>query len=128
MHTAVASGGVAQYEVNAFCLALLDEGLTLESLDEFQQSIHWPPKSNRGLKKDFFQQRIQKERTGHVKCFGGECISAVIALALFAERCLEPAGKLLQHARSMRLLNQIIDICHSGDEAVHNAPLLERLI
>ncbi len=71
MHSTVASGSMGQYEVNSFCSVLVAEGVTtLAGIDEFSQSIKWPPSRGR-LPKNFFQKRVTETLDGHISAFAG---------------------------------------------------------
>ena len=57
MHCLVASGGVAQYELNALCCELQGQGISLSSLDRFASMWHLP-RSRPCLARDFFSERV----------------------------------------------------------------------
>ncbi len=42
MHCVVASGGIAQYELNQLVLSICGSGIPIEQLDEFAATIQWP--------------------------------------------------------------------------------------
>ena len=121
MHGLVASGGVAQLEVNGFCHAIVHAGISLESIDQFHAQVLWPCASRRDLSPQFFQKRVAEEPSGHIKAFAAETLSAVTVLAAFAVMVLQPAGSLPVHCTSMLLLATILD-CF-GFEAVALAHL-----
>ena len=130
MHCLYTSGGVAQYEVNAFVLAIQAlEGIgsqTVKALDAFQQEIRWA--DHKRLCKDFFQTRVQKDPTGHVKCFAVECMAAVTVLGLFCDMVLKPARLLPEHCRCMDLLCQITCLFQTGDKLVPHTRTLRALV
>ena len=109
MHGLVASGGVAQLEVNGFCHAIVHAGISLESIDQIHAQVSWPCASRRDLPPKFFQKRVAEEPSGHIKAFAAETLSAVTVLAAFAVMVLQPAGSLPVHCTSMLLLATILD-------------------
>ena len=121
MHGLVAAGGVAQLEVNGFCHAIVDAGISLESIDQFHAQVSWPCASRHNLPPQFFQTCAAEEPSGHIKAFAAETLSAVTVLAAFAVMVLQPAGSLPVHCTSMLLLATILD-CF-GFEAVALAHL-----
>ena len=124
MHSTVASGSMGQYEVNSFCLVLVAEGVTtLAGLDEFSQSIKWPP-SRTKLPKNFFQKRVTKTLDGHISAFAGETINAIIVLSFYAETHLDVENLLPEHSRCMKLLCQIVDMLLCEPVALQSIPFL----
>ena len=127
-HNWVASGGISQYNVNAFCLAVVEHGFDLKHLDTFHEQVQWSDRRLR-LGKRFFERRVVHKKTAHIKAFASEVLSATVVLAAFFCVVLEPRGILLEHGRRMLLLNSIHNILFStGDASVNVADELARLI
>jgi hypothetical protein len=130
MHVLFASGGVAQYEVNGFVLAL---GGLLQfighsvpgMLDDFHDHIKWPVV--RRLRKNFFAQRVRGVGE-NLKAFAVETMAAVEVLWHFCSMVLQPAEQLPLHCRSMGLLCAILDHLSCGEEVVHRTDALRRCI
>ena len=115
MHTLLASGGIGQYELNAFVHAAAGAGVDPSELDIFHRKIIWPTRL-RPMPKDFFEKRIVGNCDGHIKCFASEAIQAIQALSLFVQLVLQPAGSLHEESRSMLLLCAIVAFfCMSDD-------------
>ena len=74
MHVLVASGGVAQYEVNGFLAAIQDIGIKLEQIDSFSSAVVMP-KSRGQLPKRFFEEGYNPEDKSHIKCFACELLT-----------------------------------------------------
>ena len=138
MHMLLSSGGVAQYVINAFVLAILGVELpgpdgtsvpvTLEALDAFGQQVVFSDK--RHLPKTFFQKRIVLTKDSHIKCFAAEALQALTVLCLFFSTVLEPLKLMLEHGECLHLLKQICDIMFgcSSDEAVGSLSYLRELV
>ena len=74
MHCLYASGGVAQFQVNGFINAVLNQSsFELEDFDSFAASI----KGHR-LQRSFFQSRVVKKDDAHIKCFALECVDTTV--------------------------------------------------
>jgi hypothetical protein len=126
MHNLCASGGVAQYQVNQFCLAVVASGLTLEMLDDFQQACR-RPRSQTHLRKSFFKDRVVHSNTSHIKAFAGEILTVISVLRLFSDLVLAPIGAMAAHVSLLRLMSQMLEILLLGDGAVAHARLLQRI-
>ena len=127
-HNWAASGGISQYHVNAFCLAIVGHGFSLEHLDDFHMQVQWSDRRLR-LGKHFFAKRVVQKATAHIKAFASEVLSAVVVLSAFFVIVLEPRGILVEDGRCMLLLNSIHSILFSsGDAAVKVADELGDLI
>ena len=104
MHCLVASGGVAQYHINVFCLELTRQGIRLEQLDDFKSLIIWPSARKRELTPTFFASRIVKQDSAHLRGFGSEVLQALPVLLLFSERVLIPSQRMLEHVECLEYL------------------------
>ena len=126
MHVLVASGGVAQYEVNEFVKKIRGAGIRLKILDEFASNVLMP-KSRSKLPTTFFQDRINNEDNSCIRGFAAEMLTCIPILALFNDTILEPAGLLSEHVLCFRYLATIMDIL--GKNAVNDLlPQLRRYI
>ena len=126
MHNLCASGGVVQYQVNQFCLALRTSGLSLQSLDDFQQRCRLPHCQSQ-LKKSFFKDRVATTDVAHIKAFAGEILSIICVLHLFSDIVLAPIGVMGAHVSLARLISRILQILRLGDGAVQHVAALQRL-
>ena len=127
MHILVTSGGIAQYEINEFCKAVTGVGLTLGALDAFANGLRFP-KCHKKLPDTFFQDRVNQDDAGHLKCFGSEVLQALPVLVLFAQMVLQPAGKLPEQCRALTLLAKILGLLKLQGQAVAKVDTLRRLI
>lgn len=126
MHTLCASGGVVQYQVNQFCLALSDAGVPMERLDTFLDVIK-VPWGNAKLKRSFFKDRVNRSTTAHIKAFAAEVLSAVVVLSLFSQLVLVPLGVMGEHVALIGVVAEMLDILQSGDRAVNHVARLQDL-
>ena len=84
MHMLVASGGVAQVELQAFLNhATANHNLDLSDLDLFCRSVVCSARNP--LPAKFFAQRAADPDRHHIKAFADECLLAVDLLCLFFE-------------------------------------------
>jgi hypothetical protein len=126
MHNLVASGGVAQYQVNQFVHAMATGGLPLQSLDDFQQRCRLPHCQSQ-LRKSFFKDRLAAGPKAHIKAFAGEMLSIICVLHLFSDLVLAPVAAIAEHASLLRLISKILQILQLGDRAVAHAATLQGL-
>ena len=127
MHVLVASGGVAQYEVNEFAKQIRDAGIPLSALDTFGKVVR-VPKSRGNLPSKFWQDRVNMEANCHIKAFAGEVLVAVPSLNLFASSVLQPLGLLPDHCLCLQYLNDILDILTQQHRALKFIGELEEAI
>ena len=118
MHTLVASGGVAQYQVNKLVLVLWLYGILPVAIDEWVASITLP-KGYTKLKKTFFVDRIVKKPTGHIRAFAAEMLTAIVVLDMFLEIVVAPMNiaALTDHISCFTLLACLTAILQKGDIA-----------
>ena len=126
MHNLCASGGMCQYQVNQFCLALEGEGFSLAHLDEFQQAIKLPTSQTR-LRRVFFQDRVARSQTAHIKAFAGEILTAIVVLGLFSKLILQPIGKMQTHTSLLSCMSDILGTLRLGDRAALHVAHLKAL-
>ena len=126
-HCVAGSGGVAQFELNAFVLELGRHGVEPEELDALQQTIHWPRQSRKCLSTDFFQTRVVSKADKHVRAFASEVLSALQVLMLFIDLVLSKCGFMGKHAECLRLLCLIISLL-SSETCFEQVGLLRRLV
>lgn len=118
MHNLLASGGLAQYQVNAFVNTVVQEtAITSADLNEFMSTVVLP-RSYSKPPKTFFSSRIVGNERAHCKGFAGEMITIVSILVLFCESVLAPGHILDDHVTCMCLLGQILDWCVIAHESV----------
>lgn len=127
MHILVASGGVAQYEVNEYVKILRQHNVSLERLDAFAQEVVSPQKHFK-LPKDFFQERVNNEDNSHIRCFANEVLVAIPVLVLFNQLVLEPTGLLPEHRECLQLMATILDLLKRGQTLLQLLPELTQAI
>ena len=126
MHCLMASGGVAQYEVNQF-LRRVARILPLDKVDEFCTRIK-VPKVHRGCRIPKLEKRVVKKDKAHIRAFAGEIELVVMMLGTFCELVLEPRGMLADEVACFYVLQRISDILSSGDKSVGKAGVLRVLV
>lgn len=114
MHCMFASGGVAQYNVNAFLLEIVRVGLPLADIDEFAAKIT-TPSSKQKLTRTFFQDRTVLRDGAHIKAFASEMITAIQVLGIFSDVVLLPMGVLGSHIKCFDLLRELSGTLVMGD-------------
>ena len=127
MHNLVASGGIAQYEVNQFLLLVLNSRVSLEDLAQFQKTVHYP-KSYNSIRSLDLAARLVNQPGAHIKAFAQEVLSLVPMMIFFAEMVLMPLGVLPEHTLCLRYLNDILHILRHGDGAVAFVNTLGNLV
>ena len=131
MHNLCASGGVIQYHINAFCIAVVniedvEEQMSLENLDEFQRRVN-VPSSHTKLDKKYFQNRTSTNPETHIKGFAGEVLSIVAILQLFCTIVLVPVGGLPQHVSLMQQAFELLQLLRMGDAVVGHVDRLREV-
>eukprot|EP00438_Fugacium_kawagutii_P026421 Skav225686 [mRNA] locus=scaffold243:53674:55491:- [translate_table: standard] len=127
MHILVASGGVAQYEVNEYVKILRQHNVSFDQLDSFAQEVK-PPKKHFKLPKDFFRERVNNEDNSHIRCFASEVLLAIPVLVLFNQLVLEPTGLLPEHRQCLQLMATILDILRRAQTLLQLLPQLRGAI
>ena len=132
MHIIAASGGIAQYNLNALVLLLESPPVEIAgpALDEFAAAF---ADGNCGfrfrkLPKNFFSKRIVRKPLAHIKCFAAETLAAVTVMCHFCRVVLDPRGILREHSECMQKLGTICNILTLGDAAKNHVARLESLI
>ena len=123
MHCLFSSGGIVQYQLNGYILALGRHGITCDEVDAFLRDC-------KGVKlpKTFFAERIVRKDRGHIKAFASECIDAVRVLGLFTELVVVPSGRMVEDAECFRLVVEIVKLLSKADDVPCNVDLLEELL
>ena len=83
MHTFPGSGGLAQYNVNAFVLQLSDYDISAEDIDLWCRDVHLPLSMTR-LSKTFFRDRIVQRAGAHMRAFASEVLTAFVLLVFLS--------------------------------------------
>lgn len=117
MHVLLASGGLAQYEINELVKVLEENHVGLNQLDVFQRGICLPRNQTK-LPRHFFAERIVKDPDSHIKCFAGELLTALPVVALFLELVIEPLGILREHRLCFQQLVNIVGLLKKLDKTV----------
>ncbi len=125
MHCIVASGGIAQYEVNQLSMTLHREGFTRQRQDEFAQTLTFP-RSQPKMMRNFFTKRISKNVKGHCRSFSAETMAAVVALGAYIDLVIRPLAsdhdspwqRLAGHVRCFSLLRRIVELLRDADHCV----------
>ena len=123
MHNLVASGGVFQYEANAFLIAVKDTGISLSDVDEIAQTIIWPRKYPK-LTHNFFATRVTTDTDGHIRAFAAEMFNVDVVLQVFIEYVLQPAGMLGEQCTCMGYMRTVLGILRLQDGALQYLPEL----
>ena len=84
MHTFVASGGLAQYEVNGLVLKLADANISPADIDTWCLDVKVPSGCTK-LRKSFWQDRVVLRPDAHIRAFASELLSAVTYLGFFID-------------------------------------------
>ena len=116
MHVLVASGGIAQFQVNQVILILEEYGMEPSLIDKWCSSVKMPQGFTK-LKKTFFADRVVKAKDAHIRAFAAEVLSAISLLGLFLDVVVAPmklAG-LDDHLACFTLLVCLVAILQKGD-------------
>ena len=118
MHTLVASGGIAQYQVNKLVLLLGLYDIIPAEIDEWVAAITLP-KGYTKLRKTFFVDRIVTKPTGHIRAFAAEMLTAIVVLDMFLDIIVAPMNiaALTDHISCFTLLACLTAILQKGDIA-----------
>ncbi len=116
MHSLWASGGVAQYELNQFIVAVVDVGVSWEQLQTWLDLFVFPP-GRQHLKSFKLSDRVVAGPDSHLRGFAGEVLSLVTVFAQFGLMCLQPRGLLLPNVRSLCLLARLRDYFQAGEQS-----------
>ena len=110
MHVYMASGGIAQWHLNALLRSFLAEGFgfSLAKLDEFGSQVQFPKTVSR-LRGSFFQDRYVEKGVAHLKCFASECWLALSVLILFCSVVVERRQIMAEHVSGLKLLKSILE-------------------
>ena len=118
MHTLVASGGIAQFQLNKLLLLLGMHGFDPEAIDEWVQSLTMP-KAYTKLKKTFFVDRFVPKPAAHIRAFAAEMLTAIVVLDMFLDIVIAPMNiaALTDHISCFTLLACLTAILQKGDIA-----------
>ena len=116
MHMLVASGGVAQFEVNQLILVLRDHQIDVEHIDDWCEAVVKPAGFTK-LKASFFASRVVDKRSAHIRAFASEMLSAIVLLDMFLHVVVSPMENVALEANiaCLTLLVCIITILQKGD-------------
>ena len=120
MHCLFSSGGVCQYQVNAFVCELEGHGIAVASLDNF----HRLAKGHK-LQPGFFAARVVPKSDAHIRAFASEVVDAINVLRLFCMAVVEPAGVMQDHVRCLYLIHAIVKVFGKPDDVSLNADRCE---
>jgi hypothetical protein len=127
MHCLVASGGIAQYQVNQLLRALCTIGIGLKDVDAFFSQIALPSGRSK-LTRNFCQDRVVDKAEAHIRAFASEMISLVQMLGIFADAVVKPAGGLPRHTLCLDRVRELLAILVMGDEACRYTARLKELL
>ena len=125
MHCLVASGGVAQFQVNEFLLRLKADGISLKNVDDFADKVIVPPCWQK-LTKTFFRDRTVEGSGHHLRAFASEMLTAIAILGIFVDAVVRPAGNHDHHVRCFDDLRSIVFALRTDDEVHTMMPELRR--
>ena len=123
VHHFLASGGLAQYEINGLVLKLNSVGISLADIDAWKNTVRLPHNHTK-LSNTFFVDRVKPNPNGHIKAFASEAMTVVLVLGFFIDyhRAVLVHGELQPYFNSFDLLRVIICIFQRGDR--HELPTL----
>jgi len=126
MHCAVASGGVAQYELNQILLRIA-KLFDLKAVEQFATNIVFPRAQKAKL---CFSERLKTKPTDHIRAFASEVLNWVVVVGLFADLVLlrEDGQPLKAEVECFNLLGRIIFLLRLGDGCVPKVALLRELL
>ncbi len=125
MHCIVASGGVAQHEVNQFLLRLA-RLWPLSEIEALMTAIVFPKCYGKLSLK--LADRVGKKKKSHIKAFSSEVVMLITALGAVSDMLLGPVAKLQQESECFRLLVRIVDMLRGGDKNAGRHEELRELI
>ena len=134
MHCLVASGGVAQHELNQLLRRIADErderGKRVMPLDMVQNFAKYVvfPKEGGFAPKLILADRLRDKPNKHIKAFAGEVLGWSVVLGLFCDMILVPAGRLRAEVECFTLLGRIIYLLRLGNGCVARLRLLRTLL
>ena len=120
MHCKFASGGMAQYLLNGFCLELIRNNIELEDLDSFTRDC-----KGHKLPKNFWSTRVVHKVGAHIKGFASEIVDGVYVLALFCDAVVAKSGKMADHVEAVRRMHEIILITSRANDIQLNLDVWE---
>ena len=124
MHCLYASGGVAQYQMNAYIYSLTQMGITVDDLDRFTNST----KGHRLQSKTFFKDRFVKSKNAHMRVFASECVDVVLVLSLHADLVVARTGSLPEEVECLQCLACIAKILGKPNDIMQNLTALEETL
>ena len=127
MHCLVASGGIAQYQLNQLVLECKRAGVAIADLDAFCKNVSVPSSCSK-LRHTFFEDRVVLGSGSHIKAFASEMMSAIPIVGLFLDVVLKPTGKLVDHVHCFDKLRMIIAHIARGDRAVQDSDTIMVLL
>ena len=127
MHCLLASGGIAQYQVNLVVLEIGKAGVSLASIDEFCSNVSMPA-SRAKLSRTFFQDRVVPRPDSHIKAFASEMLTVVQVLGIFLDAVVRPAGVLQNHIVCFDLLREIAMTLVRGDDVAKTISRLRQAV
>ena len=134
MHCLVASGGVAQYELNQLLRRIADERdergrkvMSINMVQDFAKFLVFP-KEGGFTPKLRLADRLRDKPNKHIKAFAAEVLGWSVVLGLFCEMVLVPAGRLKAEVECFRLLGRIIYLLRLGNGCVARLRLLRTLL
>ena len=125
MHCMVASGGVAQYELNQICRRL-QARIPLEKLDAFASQYIFFEKRHRFTAR--FADRVVDSDGAHIRAFASEVLAMFTVLGMFLEAVCVPCNFLVPEIQCFRLLHRIFHLLRLGDAVRGKLDLLRALV
>ena len=124
MHHFVASGGLAQYEMNGLVCALEDTlpNFSATDIDTWVSAVQ-RPKGMTPIRRSFFATRIVRRVGAHDRAFASEVLTAVVMLGFSLDVMVRPLAEadaanyeeLLERLACFDLLRVILTILTRGD-------------
>ena len=126
MHCLVASGGVAQYELNQL-LRRIQLLVPLSRLQDFAHHVAFP-KGSEFEPKLCLADRMRNGPTKHIKAFASEMLGWIVIVGLFCELVIVPSERLKAEIECFRLLGRIVYLLRLGNGCVAKLSLLKTLL
>ena len=118
MHCTVASGGIAQYEVNQF-LRRLRGFIPLERVEAFLEQLNWPSGQKRKPHITFEYSLVDKPRA-HLKMFAAETLQVIEGIGALIEGldALRAFAPLRDEVACFMLLVRCMALLRQGDRVM----------
>ena len=125
MHTVVASGGVAQYELNQL-LRRISTTIPLVHLDAFAKLVNHPARLR--PPKMRFEKRVRNSSGAHINAFASETLHIMDVVKLFCDAMGQQLEHLRDELKCFGLLFRIVQLLRQGRIVGERLRLLRLLV